>query len=80
MYDKSLKYELQQFKVDASNIYELQNRYQNIIKIIRNRTNEKIELVKYMQNYDGIDVKICKELYGRIKADYKEAYLYLFGL
>ena len=80
MYDKSLKHELQQFKINANNIYELQYRYQNIIKIISNRTKEKIELVKYLKNYDGIDVKICQELYGRIKADYKEAYLYLFGL
>ena len=44
MYDKSLKHELQQFKINANNIYELQYRYQNIIKIISNRTKEKIFL------------------------------------
>ena len=79
MYDKFLLEDLKDFKVGADNIYNLQFRYSEIIKIVKNRTKEKLNLLKLFLDYKIIDYDIYKELVARVEYDYKYACLYIMG-
>lgn len=46
MYDKILMQDVVNFKRGSDNIYELQNRYKWIGKVIQNRTKDKINILK----------------------------------
>lgn len=80
MYDKFLLEDLKDFKVGADNIYNLQFRNSEIIKIVKNRTKEKLNLLKLFLDYQIIDSYIYKELFARVEYDYKYACLYIVGL
>ena len=80
MFDKSLKQDLQQFKLGSDNIYDLKLRYIEIKKIISNRTKEKYNLLKLFLDYHVIDYYTYQELCARVKYDYKIAFRYIMGL
>ena len=79
MYDVILLENLKSFKTGADNIYELQNRYRDIIKIIKNRTKDKLYLLKLMLDYNIVNSNIYIELLQRVKSDYRLSFLYLIG-
>ena len=79
MYDVILLENLKSFKTGADNIYELQNRYRDIIKIIKNRTKDKLYLLHLMKEYNFVDIDVYNELLKRVQYDYKSSLLYLIG-
>ena len=79
MYDVILLENLKSFKTGADNIYELQNRYRDIIKIIKNRTKDKLYLLHLMKEYNFVDTDVYNELLKRVQYDYKSSLLYLIG-
>lgn len=80
MYDIVLLEDLKKFKQGADNIYELQYRYEDIVKIIKNRTLEKVNLLNYLLSNNVIDRELYNELMTRTKSDYNKSHLYLCGL
>ena len=79
MYDPILLEDLKSFKTGTDNIYELQNRYRDIIKIIKNRTKDKLYFLQLMQEYNIVDTDVYNELLERVQYDYKLSFLYLIG-
>lgn len=80
VYDKSLKMDLQEFKISIDNIYALGEAYNNIRKIVKNRTKEKIIFLEYLFDSNIIDKDLQQELLGRVQNDFKLAQLYLMGI
>ena len=81
MYDKCLKADLQDFRLSGiDNIYTLGEEYNNIRKIVKNRTREKIDFLNYLTNNNIIDKDLQQELLGRVQNDFRLAQLYLMGL
>ena len=80
MYDVILLEDLKSFKTGADNIYELQNRYRDIIKIIKSRTKDKLYFLQLIQEYNKIDTDLYNELLERVKSDYRLSFLYLIGM
>ena len=81
MYDKSLKADLQDFRLSGlDNIYTLGEEYNNIRKIVKNRTREKIDFLNYLTNNNIIDKDLQQELLGRVQNDFTLAQLYLMGI
>lgn len=80
LFDKILMQDIKEFKLGTDNIYDLQFRYTNIRKIIKNRTKEKFNLLKLFLEYHIIDDEIYKELFARVEYDFKYACLYIMGL
>ena len=79
MYDPILLEDLKSFKTGTDNIYELQNRYRDIIKIIKNRTKNKLYFLQLMQEYNIVDTNVYNELLERVQSDYRLSFLYLIG-
>ena len=79
MYDPILLEDLKSFKTGTDNIYELQNRYRDIIKIIKNRTKDKLYFLQLMQEYNIVDTNVYNELLERVQSDYRLSFLYLIG-
>ena len=79
MYDLILLEDLKNFKKGFDNIYELECKYRDIIKIIKNRTKEKLYLLQIMQEHNVINTELYKELLERAQYDYKLSFLYLIG-
>lgn len=79
MYDPILLEDLKSFKTGTDNIYELQNRYRDIIKIIKNRTKDKLYFLQLMKEYNIVDTDVYNELLERVETDYKLSLLYLIG-
>lgn len=80
MYDVCLMEDLKEFKRGSDNIYELQYRYETIYKIIKNRTIEKVNILKLLLSHKIIDEEFYTELSERVKSDYNTSHLYLLGL
>lgn len=81
MYDKCLKDDLQDFRLSGiDNIYKLEEEYNNIRKIVKNRTKEKTIFLEYLFDNNIIDKDLQQELQERVQNDYKLAQLYLMGL
>ena len=51
MFDKILMQDLKDFKIGVDNIYNLQFRYSEIIRVVKNRTQEKLNLLKLFLGY-----------------------------
>ena len=51
----------------------------NIIKIIKNRTKDKLYLLHLMKEYNFVDIDVYNELLKRVQYDYKSSLLYLIG-
>lgn len=79
MFDRCLLEDLKEFKRGSDNIYELESRYEDIRKIIVNRTKEKINLLKLLLSYNIINSDIYSELMERVKSDYETSNLYIIG-
>lgn len=79
MFDKFLLEDLKKFKTGSENIYDLQYRYTNIRKIIKNRTKEKLNLLKLFLDYKIISADDYNELFNRVQSDYKISHLYIMG-
>lgn len=80
LFDKLLLEDLKKFKTGSENIYDLQYRYAIIKKIIKNRTNEKLNLIKLFLDYKIINTDDYNELFNRVQSDCKISYLYIMGL
>lgn len=81
MYDKSLKDDLQDFRLSGiDNIYKLEEEYNNIRKIVKNRMKEKTIFLEFLFDNNIIDKDLQKELLGRVQNDFKLAQLYLMGI
>ena len=80
LFDKILIQDLKEFKLGADNIYDLQYRYANIRKNIKNRTKEKLNLLKLFLDYKIINTDDYNELFNRVQSDYKNSILYIMGL
>ena len=79
MYDLILRDDLKNFKRGADNIYNLKARYRDIIKIIKNRTKNKLYFLQLMQEYNIVDTNVYNELLVRVQSDYRLSFLYLIG-
>ena len=79
MYDPILLEDLKSFKTGTDNIYELQNRYRDIIKIIKNRTKDKLYFLQLMQKYNVVNTDVYNQLLERVQSDYRLSFLYLIG-
>ena len=79
MFDRCLLEDLKDFKRGSDNIYELENRYEDIRKIIVNRTKEKINLLRLWLSYKIINDDMYNELIQRVKIDYETSCLYVLG-
>lgn len=64
----------------ADNINDLNYNKREMIKIIRNRTQDKISLLNFLLSHNLIDDNFYRELLQRTENDYKKANLYLLGL
>lgn len=80
LFDKHLLQDLKDFKTGSESIYDLQYRYSNIRKIVKNRTKEKLNLLKLFLDYNIIDINFYNELFERVQSDYKNSILYIVGL
>lgn len=80
MYDVCLMEDLKEFKKGSDNIYELRFRYETIYKIIKNRTIEKVNILKLLLSEKIIDDEFYAELSERVRSDYNTSHLYLMGL
>lgn len=80
MYDKILMQDVVDFKRGSDNIYDLQYRYMWIGKVIKNRTKEKIDILKMYLENNAITQEQYDEYYARAKSDYKMSALYVMGL
>lgn len=81
LYDKCLKADLQDFRLSVvDNIYTLEEVYNNIRKIVKNRTKEKTIFLEYLFDNNIIDKDLQQELLGRVQNDFRLAQLYLMGL
>ena len=80
MYDKSLMQDLKEFKIGAYTIDDIQYRYENINKIVKNRTKEKMDFLKYMIEINVINNELYEELVSRVESDYKISNLYIMGM
>lgn len=80
MYDLSLMEDLKEFKRGSESIYELRFRYNNIFRIIKNRTIEKLNVLELLLSEKIIDDEFYEELSERVKSDYNTSHLYLMGL
>ena len=61
-------------------VYTLGEEYNNIRKIVKNRTREKIDFLNYLTNNNIIDKDLRQELQERVQNDFKLAQLYLMGI
>ena len=81
MFDQSLNADLQEFRLSVvDNIYTLEELYNNIRKIVKNRTKEKTIFLEYLFDNNIIDKDLEQELLGRVQNDFRLAQLYLMGL
>ena len=69
--------DLKDFKIGVDNIYNLQFRYSEIIRVVKNRTQEKLNLLKLFLEYQIINEENYQELKARGEYDYKYACLYI---
>ena len=72
--------DLKDFKIGVDNIYNLQFRYSEIIRVVKNRIQEKLNLLKLFLEYQIINKENYQELNARVEYDYKYACLYIMGL
>lgn len=79
MYDVVLRDDLLNLN-KADNINNLTFNHKEMIKIIKNRTRDKISLINFLVSYNLIDDDCYRELLQRTENDYKKANLYLMGL
>ena len=77
LFDKILMQDLKDFKLGVNNIYNLQFRYSEIIKVVKNRTQEKLNLLKLFLEYQIINKENYQELNARVEYDYQYACLYI---
>lgn len=80
LFDKHLLQDLKDFKTGSESIYDLHYRYLDIRKIVKNRTKEKLNLLKLFLDYNIIDINFYNELFERVQSDYKNSILYIMGL
>lgn len=79
MFDRCLLEDLKDFKRGSESIDELESRYENVRKIVLNRTKEKINLLKLWLSHKIINDDIYNELMQRVESDYKISNLYIIG-
>ncbi len=77
MYDELLRQDLIKFK-SLYNIDAIEN--SDILKVIKNRTKDKLYLIKVLLNENIITPEIYDEFYNKIKNDFKMSKLYICGL
>lgn len=79
MFDIILKNDLLNLN-RTDNINALNFNRKEMKKIIKCRTQDKIEFLNFLLSYNVIDYDFYQELLERAKNDFKKANLYLMGL
>lgn len=80
MYDVELREELLNFKKGIHNINTLNYLKKEMKKIIKCRTQDKIDLLNYLLNIDLIDFYMYKKCLQYTQDDFVIANRYLLGL
>lgn len=80
MYDIELREELLNFRKGIENINTLNYLNNEMKKIIRCRTKDKISLLNYLLNIDLIDIDTYTEFLQHTKSDFLLANKYVLGL
>ena len=79
MYDMSLYADVIGFKVGAENVYTINDRYDYINKVIKNRTKQKLWFLNYVLEKNIIDKKCYNRLKAIVEYDYKKSKLFVAG-
>ena len=80
MYDVELREELLNFKKGIHNINTLNYLKKDMKKIIKCRTQDKIDLLNYLLNIDLIGIDTYTEFLQHTKSDFLLANKYVLGL
>lgn len=80
MYDMILREDLLNLNKGAYTIEDVNFRNTEMKKIIKCRTKDKIEFLKFLLSYNVIDDGFYQELLEKAKSDFKKSNLYLLGL
>lgn len=80
MYDMILREDLLNLNKGAYTIEDVNFRNTEMKKIIKCRTQDKIEFLNFLLSYNVIDDGFYQELLERAKSDFKKSNLYLLGL
>lgn len=80
MFDLKLLEDVRTFKTGSDNIFELEERYAEIKKIIKNRTKEKIIFLNYVLESNIVDYDTYRKFLKIALSDYKESKLIIAGL
>ena len=80
MFDLKLLEDVKNFKIGADNIFEIGARYNEIKKIIKNRTKEKIVFLNYVLENNIVDYYTYKVFLKIALRDYIESKLVVAGL
>ena len=79
MYDLILLDDLRGYKHKLDNIYEVENRYKYMLKVIKCRTQDKFDYIKWAYAENLISETQYNRFEEMIKSDYKNAMLYISG-
>ena len=80
MFDLKLLEDVRTFKIGSDNIFELEERYAEIKKIIKNRTKEKIIFLNYVLESNIVDYDTYRKFLKIALSDYKESKLIIASL
>lgn len=79
MYDRILKEDLVSLKSEATNITINNYIYNEMRKLLKCRTEDKISLIDYLFSNNIIDKVYYNELYSIIEDDFNNGQLYIRG-
>ena len=79
MYDLILLDDLRCYRHNLDNIYEIENRYKYMFKVIKCRTQDKFNHINWAYSENLINEVQYKRFEEMIKSNYKNAMLYISG-
>ena len=80
MYDKMLEEDIRDYRKNIANTIYIQPYSNDIKKLLKCRTKDKLYFLKYMITNNIIQKELYDELYERVKTDYNTAYKCIIGL
>ena len=75
-----LETDIKEYRKNITNTVYTQPYFDDIKKILNNRTNDKLYLLEYMITNNLIENNLYDELFQRVKSDYNLAYKCAMGL
>lgn len=79
MFDEEMRKDLLEMNKGVSDITTANYVRDNMRKIIKRRTREKIDLLNLLLQYNAIDIDCYTEMMQRAEYDYRKGQLYLIG-